>query len=526
MLLMLAAASSLFAQSPTPEMPPLVPLPAEIRREGDGVVDLASGPVVVEHEDPLAERVAADLRAMLGNENRAAVTLRSGETTHGDEGYTLDIDSDGRVTIEAATPAGLYYGCQTLRQLLQLDTVAADSPLRAPVLHITDAPRFGWRGLHIDSGRHMQSVEELKKFIDLLALHKMNRLHWHLTEDQGWRLEIEKYPKLTEIGAWREESPKRGNRNEGDGQRYGGFYTKQQVREVVAYAEARFVTVVPEIEVPGHTAAALAAYPEFGNTDVPGYNPQVVTRWGIFHYTFAPTPEALQFIDDVLREVFELFPGEHVHIGGDEAPTDQWEQSPSAQAFMQREGITDPHHVQAWFNAHLDTFLAEHGKRMIGWDEILQGPLSKRTIVMSWRGVEGGQKAAAAGHDVIMAPNSHTYFDHYQAPKEQEPHAISGHLPLEKVYAFNPVDGIDPIHQHHVLGVQGQLWSEYIWSDAKLEYMAFPRACALAEVAWTPQDRRMWDDFSDRLDGHLDRLRALGVNYRQREGGAALTPVE
>ena len=527
----LAAVS--LAVAPPANLPPLVPLPAGVRVTASGVVTPPPGAVRVEvpaatadDVKARAEAVAAALRAMLATPDRAAVTLRlldAGDPAA--EGYTLDLDARG-VTVAAPAPAGLFYGCQTLRQLLQLDTLPDDAPLRCPPVRIDDAPRFAWRGLHVDSGRHLQSLGELKKLVDLLALHKMNRLHWHLTEDQGWRIEIDRYPRLTSVGAWRDQSPRRDDRTRGDGTRYGGFYTKAQVRELVAYAAERFVTVVPEIEIPGHSAAALAAYPELGNVDVPGYDPGVVTRWGVFPYTLAPTAASLDFIDGVLTEVLELFPGQYVHVGGDEAPTTQWEQSPAARAFMRDNAIDDPRHVQSWFNAHLDTFLAARGRRMVGWDEVLEGPLSKRAIVMSWRGVEGGRAAAAAGHDVVMAPNSFAYLDYHQADPATEPVAIAGYLPLETVYGFDPTDGIAPADRGRVLGVQGQLWSEYLWSDAKLEYMAFPRACALAEVAWTPQARRGWDDFASRLPGHLGRLRALGVNYRQLEGGAAITPVE
>ena len=510
-------------------LPPLIPLPASVEaHEGDPVqIDpsriVASGGYGLMANPPAIR----EFRALLGKSPPGGEMIHF--ITEGGfdrDAYTLVCDDDG-VRITASGPAGHFYGLQTLRQLIELDLREPGSPLMCPRVTIRDNPRFLWRGLHVDSGRHLQRVETLKKLIDEMARHKLNRLHWHLTEDQGWRIPIDAYPKLTEVGGFRPESPQKGNREQGDGTPYGGFYTKDEIRDIVAYAAERFITVMPEIEIPGHSAAALAAYPQFGNTDVDDYDPGVVTRWGVFDYTFSPKPETLDFIDTILEETLELFPSELIHIGGDEAPVTQWERSPFAQQFMREQGYDDPHRIQSWFNEHLDQFLAERGRRMVGWDEILEGPLPERAVVMSWRGVAGGQEAAAAGHDVIMAANSHLYFDYYQsADRANEPEAIGGEVTIEKVYSFDPLDGIDPENHHHILGVQAQHWTEYIWTDAKLEYMAFPRSVALAELAWTPQDRRDWDDFAARLPGHLDRLRAAGVNFRELDGGAAILPVE
>lgn len=512
------------------ELPPLIPLPAKVDVLDGEPVQL--DPARIEVPDD-ASSVRDYLASILGKRptGGSGIALKLDPTADvGNEGYTLVCDDDG-VIITAAAPAGLFYGVQTLRQLAQLDLRQAGIAITCPRVRIEDRPRFQWRGLHVDSGRHLQDVETLLKLLDEMARHKLNVFHWHLTEDQGWRIQIDAYPRLTNIGSQRAESPKKDNSGEGDGIPYGGFYTKDEIRRIVAYASEWFITVMPEIEVPGHTAAALAAYPQFGNTDIPDYDPHVYTRFAIMPYTFAPKPETLEFINAILTETLDLFPSPYIHIGGDEAPSTQWEQSSYAQQFMKENDIKDPHHIQAWFNRHLDEFLAEHGRRMIGWDEVLDTPLPQRVVVMSWRGVKGGQEAAAKGHDVVMAPNTFLYFDYVQGDRADEPVAIGGgdwqpHLPIEKVYSFNPLDGIAPENHEHILGVQGQLWTEFIWSDEKLEYMAFPRTCALAELAWTPQEKRDWTDFESRLEGHLERLRVAGINYRELDGGAAITPVE
>jgi hexosaminidase len=434
------------------------------------------------------------------------------------EGYRLVVTPD-RAVLTAAAPAGLFYGCQTLRQLLPPDifcsTRAAGVEWTIPCVTIEDTPRFGWRGLMLDTGRHFMPKEFIFKFIDLLALHKMNTFHWHLTEDQGWRIEIKKYPRLTEIGAWRTETLVGSAGRQPwtfDGTPHGGFYSQNDIREIVAYAQQRFITIVPEIEMPGHSQAALAAYPELGNT---GKTLPVLTYWGVNENVFNVEESTILFLQDVLTEVLELFPSKFIHIGGDEAPKTQWKNSPKAQARMKELGLADEHELQSWFIRRMDTFLAERGRRLIGWDEILEGGLAPGATVMSWRGEGGGIAAARAGHDFVMASNSHLYLDYYQGDAKTEPLAIGGFLPLERVYAYDPVpESLTEAERKHVLGVQAQIWAEYIATPQKAEYMAYPRACAVSEVAWTPVTQKEFGNFRTRLEVHLKRLSCLNVNYR------------
>jgi hexosaminidase len=438
----------------------------------------------------------------------------------GDEGYRLEVTPTA-VTIRAAKPAGLYYGIQTLRQLLPAEIFgsAVVPGVAWEVLPVTieDYPRFRWRGLHLDVCRHFMPPAFVKRYIDLLALHKLNTFHWHLTEDQGWRIEIKKYPKLTSVGAWRKETLVGHYRHNVphrfDGQRHGGFYTQDQVREIVAYAAARHVTIVPEIEMPGHAQAALAAYPEQGNT---GKQIEVLTKWGISPHIFSARDKTILFLQDVLKEVLALFPGKYIHIGGDEAPKAQWKASDEMQALIRKKGLKDENELQSYFIKRMDSFLTQHGRRLVGWDEILQGGLAQGATVMSWRGMAGGIAAAKAGHDVVMAPTDYTYFDYYQADPKKEPLCIGELTPLKKVYGFEPVPKqLSAQQAKHVLGAQGQLWTEYIKTPARVEYMAYPRACALAEVVWTPTARKDYSDFQRRLEGHVARLSAMKVNYRK-----------
>ena len=441
----------------------------------------------------------------------------------GREGYTLDV-RPARIVARAPEGAGLFYAVQTIRQLLPPE-ICREAPVggiawEIPSVTIEDAPRFPWRGGHLDVGRHFMPLAFVKKYIDLLALHKMNTFHWHLTEDQGWRLEIKKYPKLTAVGAWRTETlvgRPQGRRDSAsstfDGQPHGGYYTQDEVREVVAHAKARYVTIVPEIEMPGHAVAAIAAYPELGVT---GASIPVATRWGVFDDILNAEPATIGFMQDVLTEVLTLFPGPYIHVGGDEAAKAKWKASPSVQARIQALGAGDEDGLQSWFIRQMDTFLTARGRRLVGWDEILEGGLAEHATVMSWRGTEGGLKAARAGHDVVMAPESHTYFDHYQSrDTAAEPLAIGGFLPIETVYSYEPVPAeLEPGAAHHVLGAQGQLWTEYMKDPKSVEYMAFPRMSALAEVVWTPPGRKDYKDFRTRLVTHLKRLEALDVQFR------------
>ena len=397
------------------------------------------------------------------------------------------------------------------------DEAARPSPLqiRVGATEIQDAPRFPYRGMHLDVGRHFFGPDFVKRYIGMLARYKINRFHWHLTEDQGWRIEIERYPRLTQVAAWRSETHV-GHAREpynGDGQRYGGFYTKDEIREIVAYAQERYVTIVPEIEMPGHSLAALAAYPELACTEGPF---EVATTWGIFEDIYCPQEETFEFLEGVLTEVMELFPGEYIHIGGDEAPKARWEESPVAQAVIEREGLEDEDELQSWFIRRIERFLNANGRRLIGWDEILEGGLPPNAAVMSWRGTAGGIEAARQGHDVVMTPTSHLYFDYYQSEdRDQEPLAIGGYLPLERVYSFDPVSAdLSSEEARHVLGAQGNVWTEYIETADHVEYMVFPRLFALAEVVWSSPESRSFDSFSQRLGWHLSRLDALGVGYR------------
>lgn len=441
----------------------------------------------------------------------------------GREGYRLEVTSEG-VELRAPRAAGLFYAAQTLRQLFPPEVFAAqpvgDAVVwQVPAVWIEDAPRFGWRGAMLDVSRHFMPVEFVERFIDLLALHKMNSFHWHLTDDQGWRIEIKKHPRLTEVGAWRKETLVGHLSRERkdlvyDGVPHGGFYTQEEIRQVVEYARRRHVRVVPEIEVPGHAQAAIAAYPELGCAGPL----EVATGWGVLTYNvFNVAEETLAFLADVFNEVADLFTGEFVHVGGDEVRKTAWIESAAVQARKEALGLADEHALQSYFIGRMEKILQARGRRLVGWDEILEGGLATSAVVMSWRGEAGGIAAAQAGHPVVMAPNTYTYFDYYQAATpEAEPLAIGGYVPLSKVYGYNPIPAeLTPEQGARILGTQFQMWSEYLPNPAAVEYMAFPRACALAEVAWSPQEARDWDGFQPRLAAHLKRLDGLGVGYRK-----------
>ncbi|MEY4608053.1 MAG: hypothetical protein RL625_270, partial [Gemmatimonadota bacterium] len=442
--------------------------------------------------------------ARLGIRFRSIAT----DAVGGAEGYRLQVASSG-VTIASASAAGRFYALQTLQQLVE-----AANGGRIPAVTIADAPRFSWRGLHLDVGRHFQPVDFIKRYLDLMARYKLNVFHWHLTEDQGWRIEIKKYPRLTEVGSCRKETilAKHFDPYVGDGTRYCGFYTQEEIREVVAYAAARQITVVPEIEMPGHTVAALAAYPQYACTPGPF---EVLTIWGVSEEIFCPTEATFAFLQDIMTEVLALFPSRFIHIGGDEAPKTRWDASPVAQEVIRREGLKDSHELQSWFIQRMERWLAARDRRLIGWDEILEGGLPQGATVMSWRGIGGGIAAARAGHDVVMTPTSHLYFDYYQGDERFEPLAIGGLLTLERVYSYEPIpDALTPDQARHILGAQGNVWTEYLKTGASVEYMAFPRALALAEVTWSPRERRSWSSFESRLPQALRTLDKLGVNYR------------
>jgi len=527
-----------------PAMPGLVPLPESISTSaGEFRLNSESSILVSDPGDAELERLAE----YLGEPLRAAAGISlpvsgPGEESDGaiwltlianvqspnrlpdsplarSESYELSSSPTG-IEIRATTHAGLFYGIQTLRQLLPPGGTTGSSSgpgdgWVVPAVEIRDSPRFVYRGLHLDVGRHYFSPEFIKRYIDLLASYKLNVFHWHLTEDQGWRIEIDRYPRLTEIGSRRSETILERNFDPyvGDGIPHGGFYTKDEVRDIVAYAAQRYVTVIPEIELPGHSVAALAAYPELACTDGPF---EVATVWGVKEDIYCPHERTFEFLEGVLTEVMELFPSPYIHIGGDEAPKARWKESPVAQGVMRREGLADENELQSWFIRRIERFLLAHDRRLIGWDEILEGGLAPEATVMSWRGVSGGIEAARQGHDVIMTPTSHMYFDYYQGEDQSaEPLAIGGYLPLEKVYSFEPIPSdLTESEGRHVLGAQGNVWTEYIKTPEHAEYMAYPRALALAEVAWSPKSSRDWTGFLRRLPSQLARLDALGVNYR------------
>jgi beta-glucosidase len=534
----MAAALTLTAAPPTQTPPGISIVPRPVRLEaGRGVFTLTSSTRIV--VDDAVRAQGLQLSTMLGRATGFTLPVRVGRSAGsphialrrhaalaaalGDEGYRL-VATPRAIEISAATPAGIFYGMQTLRQLLPA-AIFADAPVRGvrwelPALTIEDRPRFSWRGAHLDVSRHFQPKEFVKKYIDLLALHKMNRFHWHLTDDQGWRVEIRKYPKLTGVAAWRRQTivgPHRdGPDAPMDGRRHGGFYTQDEIREVVAYAAERFITVVPEIEMPGHSQAVVAAYPELGSTTEPA---EPRTRWGVSPFLLNAEESTIAFMQDVLAEVIELFPGPWIHVGGDEAVKDQWRASPRIQARIKELGLANEEELQSWFIGRMDRFLTSRGRRLIGWDEILDGGLAPNATVMSWRGIGGAIAAAREGHDAVLTPTSHTYFDYYQSTDTAaEPLAIGGFLPLERVYTWEPMpEGLEPEFRRHVLGVQGQLWTEYLPTPERVEYMAYPRLTALAEVAWTPSDLREMEEFRGRLAVHLDRLRALDVGFRVPE---------
>jgi hexosaminidase len=436
------------------------------------------------------------------------------------EGYSLTVHPT-EIVIRASHEQGAFYAMQTLRQIMRMDALPDVKKERkdwsVPAVEISDQPQFGYRGLHLDVCRHYMPLDFVKKYIDLLAYYKMNRFHWHLTDDQGWRIEIKQYPKLQEIAAWREETLV-GHYKETpdvyDGIRHGGFYTQEEIKEVVAYAALRGVTIIPEIEMPGHALAALSAYPELACTPGPF---KAATTWGVFDDVFCPNEETFTFLENVLDEVMELFPSKYIHIGGDECPKTRWKESAFCQALMRKEGLKDEHELQSYFIQRIEKYLNSNGRNIIGWDEILEGGLAPNATVMSWRGVSGGVAAAQSGHDAIMTPGTHCYFDHYQADPAFEPVGFGGLTTLEKVYSFNPVPSkLTSKEATHILGAQGNLWTEYIASPAHAEYMAYPRAIALAEVLWTPASQKDWKGFVLRLSNHLERLDGMNVNYAKQ----------
>nr|WP_326519938.1 family 20 glycosylhydrolase [Xanthomonas euroxanthea] len=500
---------------------PLIPAPAEARR-GNGSFRVGTGTVIsIPTGNAEVRRSAESLASLLQRTRGLTLEVRT-ETTASPhsirlertpqapvahkEGYSLDVDGNG-IRIAARDGAGLFYGAISAWQLMTPDARKGD--VAVPAVAIRDWPRFGWRGQHLDVARHFHDVATVKHVLDAMAAHKLNVLHWHLTDDQGWRIEIKRYPKLTEVGAWR--TPPGAGRH-GTPERYGGFYTQQQISEIVAYAARLHITVLPELDMPGHAQAAVAAYPE--DVGVPGQRTQVGVDWGVNPYLFNTSERSLRFITNVLDEVLTLFPSAYIHIGGDEAVKDQWEASPAVRAQMRKLGVKDAHAMQGWFNEQLAAYLTSHGRRMIGWDEILEGGVPASASVMSWRGTEGAVTAAKQGHDVVLAPGDWLYLDNLQTTRSDEPNGRLTVLPLSKVYAFDPVPSTLTAEQAtHVLGAQGALWSEYIPSRWHIDHALFPRLSAVADVTWSPAAARNWKDFLARMPAQLQRYKALGIDY-------------
>lgn len=449
------------------------------------------------------------------------------------EGYTLEVTRK-KIEIKANEPEGLFYGVQTLLQLLPPDVYGSQSSnireWKVPCCKIWDRPRFEWRGMHLDVSRHFFPVEFIKRYIDLIAMHKMNVFHWHLTDDNGWRIEIKKYPLLTEIAGWRVDRENMPWREvtppaEGEIATYGGFYTQDEIREIVKYAEERYINIIPEIEMPGHTSEMFAAYPELSCTGKKLYV-QPGSYWPNSDILCAGKEETFAFMEDVLEEVIALFPSLYIHIGGDEADKTRWRKCSLCQQRIREEKLKDENELQSYFIRRVENFLNSRGKRLIGWDEILEGGLAPDATVMSWRGFKGGIEAAEQGHKVIMCPTSHCYFDYYQANPEFEPEAIGGYTSLKKVYLFEPVpEGLSEESAKYILGAQGNVWTEYIRTPSHAEYMSLPRMTALAEVVWSSKDQRDWIDFRDRLNMQFKRFDAMNINYSKGSWKVDIQPV-
>jgi hexosaminidase len=520
--------------------PAIIPRPLELKLK-DGQFNISSATDLrIEPSGCDLERIGRFLSAHLqryhsidlnkGKGNGGTIRLRINRKIEGGpEAYRMTTGKGG-IVIESEAPNGLFYGVQSLLQMLPPDNASAPS---VPYSEIYDKPRFTWRGLHLDVGRHFFPVAYIKRYIDFMAMYKLNRFHWHLTEDQGWRLEIKKHPLLTEISHWRDETitPStyrhkgvQGPVPEYDGIGYGGFYTQDQVKEIVQYAADRYVTIIPEIEMPGHSCAALAAYPGLGCTGGPYH---VQKTWGIFDDVYcAGNEETFQFLEDVLGEVCDLFPSSWIHIGGDECPKTRWKECPLCQARIRNENLRNEEELQSYFIRRVEKFLSSKGKKLVGWEEIQEGGLPENATMMAWKNQGSlGILAASQGYDVVVCPTAYCYLNIYQTrgsgsdPKDYrtdgvEPVAFRGYIPLEKVYSFEPVfPELDPEASDHIIGSQANLWTEFISNTSVLEYMLFPRLCALAEVVWTGKEKRDYQNFRNRLDTEFLRLRRFGINF-------------
>ncbi len=502
-----------FSQNPLP----LIPQPS--------IVEMKKGSFVLNKEtviqadatmfeaqylqQAIKQQTGLDLKIVLATVQPNKISLsHSVDVRSNKEGYGMMI-SINHIAIYAEHPEGFFYGIQTLLQLLPSGT---KETINVPCLLISDEPKYAWRGMHLDCARHFFPIDFIKKYIDELALYKMNTFHWHLTDDQGWRIQIKQYPKLTEVGAWRKGSTVGHYREHVfDTIRYGGFYTQEEIKSVIAYASERHITIIPEIEMPGHALAALAAYPQYSCTGGPF---EVAKQWGVLDDVFCPKAETITFLENILDEVIALFPSTYIHIGGDECPKTRWKKCVQCQALIKEKGLKDEHELQSYFVQTIEKYVNSKGRKIIGWDEILEGGLAPNAAVMSWRGTEGGIAAAQLHHEVVMSPGSHCYFDHYQGDPKNEPLAIGGYTPIEKVYTFNPTPAkLTPEEESYILGGQANVWTEYINTPAQVEYMVFPRIMALSEVLWGTANPANYADFQNRLLQQLPSLDYKKINY-------------
>ena len=499
----------------------VVPLPQEVTLTNGNPFVLSPSTKIFypEGNDKMkknAEFLASYIKEITGYELATAtgqpgkgISLVIDQSIQNPEGYQLTV-SDNGIRIAGSTDAGVFYGIQTLRK--SIPATAQGMNVELPAATINDYPRFAYRGMMLDVSRHFFPVDSVKTYLDILALHNQNTFHWHLSDDQGWRIEIKKYPELTQIGSKRKETVIGHNSGTYDGKEYGGFYTQDQIRDVINYAAERHITIIPEIDMPGHQLAALATYPELGCTGGP-YD--VWGQWGVADDVIcAGNEKSMQFLEDVLSEVIDLFPSEYIHVGGDEAGKSAWKKCPKCQALMKEKGMKNVDELQSYMIHRAEEFLNSKDRKLIGWDEILEGGLAPEATVMSWRGEDGGIKSARMGHDVVMTPGNYMYLDFYQADPKTQPYAIGGYTPIKKVYSYDPVpaDSLTAEECRHILGVQANTWTEYIQTPEHLEYMMFPRALAVAEIGWTPQELRTWEDFKPRMNNHISKLHRMGIN--------------
>lgn len=498
---------------------PIIPQP-KMSKSRDGVFILTNKTVILANpksfegqflQKSIAQLTGLNLKLVSDSKLPSVINLnlmKPANDNYDKEQYNLSI-TNNLIQIHAADNKGIFYGIQSLLQMLPITN---QTEIKLPFVEIIDKPKYSWRGMHLDCARHFFPKEFVKKYIDYLAMYKMNTFHWHLTDDQGWRIEIKKYPKLTEVGAWRKGSMV-GHYNDQkyDDKKYGGYYTQADIKEIVAYANERHITIVPEIEMPGHAQAALSAFPQFSCTGKPI---EVAKQWGVLDDVFCPKEETFTFLEDVLTEVIALFPSQYIHVGGDECPKTRWKNCSHCQNLIKEKGLKDEHELQSYFVQRIEKFVNSKGRKIIGWDEILEGGLAPNAAVMSWRGTEGGIAAAKQKHYVVMSPGSHCYFDHYQGEPKNEPLAIGGYTPVEKVYSFNPTSKELSLEESkYILGAQANLWTEYIETPEHVEYMLFPRIMALSEVLWGTSKPEQYKEFQNRMIQQFPLLEKKNINY-------------